>query len=150
MKCRKRLRKIKLIGGLLFFLLLQLVSIKEYCSICHCAYFVVSQLKLELYKIIVICESTLFSPNISLTLLTCVLNLSVVSDSATSWTVAHQSLLSMRFSKQEYWRGLSGPSPGDLPNPRIEPASLESPALAGGLFTSEPLYVKKFSVLYTL
>ena len=46
---------------------------------------------------------------------------SVVSDSVTPWTVAHQSPLSMGFSRQEYWSGLSFPSPGDLPNPGIIP-----------------------------
>ena len=40
-------------------------------------------------------------------------------------------LLSMGFSKQEYWNVLPFPSPGNLPNPGIEPASLVSPALAG-------------------
>ena len=53
---------------------------------------------------------------------------------ATSWTVAHQAPLSMRFSRQEYWSGLPCPPPGDLPNPGIEPASLKSPSLAGGFF----------------
>ena len=38
-------------------------------------------------------------------------------------TVAHQAPLSMGFSRQEYWRGLPCPSPGDLPNPGIEPRS---------------------------
>ena len=42
----------------------------------------------------------------------------------------------MEFSRQEYWRGLPFPIPGDLPNPGIEQASLESPALAGGFFTA--------------
>jgi len=37
--------------------------------------------------------------------------------------VAHQAPLSMEISKQEYWRGLPFPSPGDLPDPGIEPAS---------------------------
>ena len=41
---------------------------------------------------------------------------SVVSDSATPWTVAYQTP-SMRFSRQEYWSGLSFPSPEDLPDP---------------------------------
>ena len=41
----------------------------------------------------------------------------------------------MKFSKQEYWSGLPFPSLGDLPDPGIEPAS---PALASGLFTTEP------------
>ena len=54
------------------------------------------------------------------------------------WTVACQAPLSMRFSKQEYWSGLSCPSPGDLPNPGTEPVSLTSPALAGRFLTSVP------------
>ena len=44
----------------------------------------------------------------------------------TPWTVAHQAPLSMGFPRQEYWSGLPFPSPGDLPNPAIEP---RSPAL---------------------
>ena len=55
---------------------------------------------------------------------------------ATPWTVARQAPLSMRFPlRQEYWSGLPFPSPGDLPNPGLEPTS---PALAGGFFTTEP------------
>ena len=46
--------------------------------------------------------------------------------SATPWTVAHQAPPSLEFSRQEYWRGLPFPSPGDLPDPGIE---LGSPAL---------------------
>ena len=42
---------------------------------------------------------------------------------AVPWTVAHQVPLSLEFSHQEYWSGLPFPSPGDLPNPGIEPAS---------------------------
>ena len=42
----------------------------------------------------------------------------------------------MGFSWQEYWRGLPSPSPGGLPVPWIQPVSLESPALAGGFFTT--------------
>ena len=49
---------------------------------------------------------------------------------ATLWTVAHQAPLSMGFSRQEHWRGLPCPPPGDLPDPAIKPASLMSPALA--------------------
>ena len=52
------------------------------------------------------------------------------------WTVAHQVPLSMGFSRQEYWSGWSCSPPGDLPDPRIEPTSLRSPALAGGFFTT--------------
>ena len=54
---------------------------------------------------------------------------------ATLWTVALQTPLSMGFSRQEYWSGLPCPSPGNLPNPGIEPMSLMSPALAGRFFT---------------
>ena len=42
---------------------------------------------------------------------------------ATPWTAAHQALLSMRFSKQEYWSGLPCPPPGGLPDPGIKPVS---------------------------
>ena len=49
----------------------------------------------------------------------------------TLWTVAQQTSLSMGFSRQDYWRGLPFPSPGDLPDPEIEPASRMSPALVG-------------------
>ena len=51
------------------------------------------------------------------------------------WTVAHQPLPSTGFFRQEYWNGLLFPTPGDLPDPGIEPASLVSPALTGGFFT---------------
>ena len=54
----------------------------------------------------------------------------------TLWTVARQAPLSMGSSRQEYWSGLPCPPPGDLPNPGIKPTSLESPALAGGFFTT--------------
>ena len=47
----------------------------------------------------------------------------------TPWTVARQAPLSMGFSQQEYWNGLSFPSPGDLPDPGIKPTSLVPPAL---------------------
>ena len=53
---------------------------------------------------------------------------SVVSDSATPWTVACQIPLSMGFSRQEYWNGLPFPPPGDLPHQGIEPTFLVSPA----------------------
>ena len=55
--------------------------------------------------------------------------------SATPWTVAHQAPLSMGFSRQDCWSGLPFPSPGDLPDPGIEPTS---PALAGGFLTTVP------------
>ena len=42
---------------------------------------------------------------------------------ATPWTAAYQAPPSMGFSRQEYWSGMPFPSPGDLPNPGIEPGS---------------------------
>ena len=62
--------------------------------------------------------------------------LSHVRLSGTSWTVAHQACLSMGFPRQEYWRGLPLPSPGDLPNPGIKPGSPVSLVLAGVFFTT--------------
>ena len=52
------------------------------------------------------------------------------------WPVASRVPLSVGFSRQEYRSGLPFPTPGDLPDPGIEPASLMSPALAGGFFTT--------------
>ena len=63
------------------------------------------------------------------------LSCSVVSNSATPWTVAPQAPLSMGFSRQEYWSGLPCPPPGDLPNPGIEP---RSPTLQADSLLSEP------------
>ena len=67
---------------------------------------------------------------------------------ATPWTVAYKAPLSMEFSRQEYWSGLPFPSPGDLPDPRIEPGSpalqadalpSESPGKSGILIALKPL-----------
>ena len=55
---------------------------------------------------------------------------------ATPWTVALQAPLSMGFSRQEYWNGLSRSSPRNLPNTRTEPTSLKLPSLAGKFFTT--------------
>ena len=60
----------------------------------------------------------------------------VVLTLATPWTIACQAPLSMGFSRQEYWSGLPFPSPGDLPNPGIEPMV---PALAGRFFTDQAI-----------
>ena len=61
--------------------------------------------------------------------------LSHVQHFATPWTVAYQAPQSMEFSRQEYWSGLPFPSPGDLPNPGIEPGS---PTLQADTLPSEP------------
>ena len=60
----------------------------------------------------------------------------VVSDSfETPWATAHRAPLFMGFPRQEEWNGLPFPSPGDLPDPGIQPAS---PELAAEFFTTEP------------
>ena len=61
--------------------------------------------------------------------------LSCIQLFATMWTVAHQALPFIEFSRQEYWSGLPFPSPGDLPNPGMEP---RSPALRADASPSEP------------
>ena len=53
----------------------------------------------------------------------------------TPWTIAYQAPPSMGFSRQECWSGLPFPSPGDLPDPGIDPGS---PALEADALTSEP------------
>ena len=74
--------------------------------------------------------------------------LSCVQLFATPWTTAYQAPPSMGFSRQEYWSGLPFPSPGDLPDPGIEPWS---PAFQADTLTSEPpgksLFQKKLSVI---
>ena len=75
---------------------------------------------------------------VQLTLLCCAVlsHFSHVPLFATLSTVACQVSLSMGFSRQEYWNRLPFLSPGDLPDPGIEPVSLMPPALAGGFFTT--------------
>ena len=58
-----------------------------------------------------------------------------MSNSLQPWTVAYQVPPSMGFSRQEYWSGLPFPSPGDLPDPGIEPGS---PTLQADSLPSEP------------
>ena len=58
-----------------------------------------------------------------------------MSDSETPQTVAHQAPLSTQFFREEYWGGLSFPSPTDLPEPGTEPGS---PALLANSSLSEP------------
>ena len=60
-------------------------------------------------------------------------SLSCVQLFATQWTVAYQAPLSMKFSRQEYWSRLPFPSPGDLPDPGIEPESLHCRQMLGCL-----------------
>ena len=64
--------------------------------------------------------------------------------SCTVLSVACQAPLSMEFSRQEYWTGLTFPPPEDLPDPGIKPASPVDPALADRFFTMKPLEGKPF------
>ena len=59
----------------------------------------------------------------------------VMSDSLQPYVVC-QATLSMEFSREEYWTGLSCSPPGDLPDPGIKPPSLMSLALPGSFFTT--------------
>ena len=68
----------------------------------------------------------------------CIQLLSRVHLFVTPWPVAHQAPLSMEFPRQEYWSGLPFPTPGDLPNPGVEPVSLASAASTGRVFTTAP------------
>ena len=74
------------------------------------------------------------------------------SDSATAWTIALQTPLSMEFPRQEYWSGLPFPPPEDLPDPGMEPTSLASPALAGRFPPPKPPGKSKFDgiLIHTL
>ena len=57
---------------------------------------------------------------------------------ATPWTAAHEASLAMDVSRQEYWNGLPFPSPGNLPNPGIEPCLLRLLHLQADSLPSEP------------
>ena len=65
-----------------------------------------------------------------------VLSSTVVSNSLRPYELTCQALQFVKFSRQVYWSWLPFPTPGDLPDQEIEPASLASPALAGGFFTT--------------
>ena len=66
-----------------------------------------------------------------------------MANSAALWTVA---LRPWGFSRQEFWNGLPCPPSGDLPDPGVEGASLTSPALAGGIFTTSITWEARFSL----
>ena len=81
-------------------------------------------------------------------LLSAVLNhFSRVQLFAMLWTVARQAFLSRGFSRQEYWSELPFPTPGDLPDLGIEPASLSFPALTGRFFTSSTTWEALLSTI---
>ena len=67
-------------------------------------------------------------------------SLSCVQLFGTPWTIAYQAPPSMGFSRQEYWSGLPFPSPGDLPDPGIEP---RSSTLQADALPSEPPVTEK-------
>jgi len=68
----------------------------------------------------------------------CVFSHSLMSESLTPRTVAYQAPLSMGFSWQEYWSGLTFPPSEDLPDPGIELGLPTSPAWAGRFFVTGP------------
>ena len=55
----------------------------------------------------------------------------------TPWTIVHLAPLSMGFPRQEYWSGFPFPPPGKIPKPEIEAMSPLSPALTGGILSTE-------------
>ena len=111
------------------------VSLSYPCSLRKC-------LQLFTFKYDVSCESALYCA-----VLSCFISVWLF---VTLWIIVHQSPL--QFSRQEYWSGLPGPPPRDLPDSRIEPKSLMSPALADGFFTTsatwEARVCLKWPVLY--
>ena len=60
------------------------------------------------------------------------------------WTVACQAALSVGFSREEYWSGLTFPTPEGLFDPGIQLTSLTSPALAGGFFTTSATWTRGY------
>ena len=62
------------------------------------------------------------------------------------YITTHHAPLPMEFSRQEYWSEVPFPTPGDLPNPGIKPASLKSPALAGGFFTASTTWEAQLDI----
>ena len=79
--------------------------------------------------------SVTYLQSLDLSLKVKVKSLSHVRLFATLWTIAYQASPSMGFSRQEYWSGLPFPSPGDLPDPGIEP---RSPTMRADALPSEP------------
>ena len=77
-------------------------------------------------------------------------SLSSVQLFVTPQAEAHQAPLSIGFSRQEYWSGVQFPTPGDLPDPGIEPSSLASPALAGEFLTTSTTWETRIYLLIFL
>ena len=67
---------------------------------------------------------------------------------ATLWTVARQASLSLGFSRQEYWSGLSCPPPENLPNPGVDHVSFVSPAVAGRFFTTNATWEAPYTYIF--
>ena len=67
---------------------------------------------------------------------------------ATLWTVARQASLSLGFSRQEYWSGLSCPPPENLLNPGVDHVSFVSPAVAGRFFTTNATWEAPYTYIF--
>ena len=65
----------------------------------------------------------------------------------TLWNIVLLAPTSIGFSRQEYWRGMPCPPPGNLPNPGIKLTPLTSPALAGRFLTTSATYKARNSLL---
>ena len=80
----------------------------------------------------------------------CVLShFSCVQLYVTLWTVALQAPLTKGYSRQEYWRGLASPPPGELPNPGIKSMSPVVPAFEGAKLPGKPpLLISKSGLLF--
>ena len=110
------------------------IIIGEYVHVCMCVYIYIYTIYSYVLHIYTHTYTYIF------VLLSC---FSCVWLFVTLWTIACQASLSLEFSRQEYWSGLSCPPPGDLPKPGIEPVSLTSPALAGQFFNTSPVVLNK-------
>ena len=71
-------------------------------------------------------------------------------DSVTPWTIAHQAPLSMEFSREEYWNGLPFSSPGDPPDPGMEPGSptLQADSLPSELLSPKCINITSFKIKF--
>ena len=112
-------------------------SVSPYAKGCHPLLFVSVWTDRGPETRALVCEKAVLGPALSAYMLS---HFSHIRLFATPRTVVHQALLSMGFSRQEYWSGLPCSPSGDLPDLGIKPASLMSPALTGGFFNTSAIW----------
>ena len=135
------------VNHLIFLLCFIIVDILRHLNLCQIKFLVFWLIECgkKLHSILDIIYICCYISNI---LHACVLSsISHVQPFATRWPITRQVPLSMWLSRQEYWSELPCPSPGDLPNPGMKPASLMSPALAGGFFTTSTTWEDQLHIL---